>query len=600
MLADLLPSLIDDLISELKPDGTPVESSKALTILHKKQVTFFEELNLSILSAEYLDSPGLFLYLKEFYSSSNRLLNTAMDFEEDIAEDIIKLNTIILYSLRRYETFIHVVSKSDGQNAKILFEIFQILHSEDHLNAETFSLKYILESNLKVSRDDHFLSYDIKRYQDLLKISLTLEKDVYKNYPYSEIIREKCNFLIKKIGKRINEKPEDFHFVIDGKIETLSGSEEVSRDFKKFNDKCKVHYDKEKLNLSDRKAAYSNYIKKWNYYKSNHEIEEGSEVKLNDFHGAIRYLKDDIGSMERLSNLVSEFDTFYTEKISSGDLDKYDLRSFYLAHGYTLNNLLSLAIDSRSDFETIENIYNQILEFQNFSEIDNYFPHRRFCQYLISSLEVTFEQNKEMNQQEIDQFLLCFNRYKDALRICRERSFHPFRLTKNESYLNYTMEVEGGFRNVKVFMASTFSLPINYEIEESEFFQELQSKSINLNSASQFQRFTNKAYDGIKSVAEKVEQSESKYIELLGIFSAVVLFSFGNIQFFTTKDGSDPLTLKESISFSLLFSTSLCLFFFLLWIFRSRSTYNNQFKWAFFILLCLVFIISGLISIGII
>lgn len=76
----------------------------------------------------------------------------------------------------------------------------------------------------------------------------------------------------------------------------------------------------------------------------------------------------------------------------------------------------------------------------------------------------------------------------------------------------------------------------------------------------------------IEKNRRSIENSEKKNIEILSIFSAIVLFSFGEIQMFQRLEGN------EIFKFSLLFAYSLIMFVLVIWLITRDYSVSGKLK----------------------
>ena len=108
--------------------------------------------------------------------------------------------------------------------------------------------------------------------------------------------------------------------------------------------------------------------------------------------------------------------------------------------------------------------------------------------------------------------------------------------------------------SIRLFIPSSFTRPIEYKILSDEIM-EYKSKIVFFRNKLELL----KEKDDIERIKQEIAKSERKYIEILGVFTAVITFLFGTIDFFSTaKKSADIIYPSIAIGLILLlFSSSI-------------------------------------------
>lgn len=565
----------------------------------------YEIINLSIISGEYIDNVEFgdkINEVKSLVSSIQSSIDIPKEEEEALEnvqatedEFIIPENDIettiykeflssfaiplsrslkeITFMLSRYER------KSTLNNSSIiLFDAVSIrdAHSEFKIKEDIISLSRILLQNIKLAEIDRDLSVNKKQLGELLLIKQGLDKSENKS-PYVSILKDKCNYLIRKVLYRFKQdSTTSYLYAFDYQDKELTIDDVKAGCFSYFDNITKKHYSIDNNDFNNHEI---------------HEIHEKIRLSKNlsclNYHHLTKVYKDKNKSSTQVKNLVDNYIEKYNQEISSESISKFDIKSYYIMKNYMYNNRFSILIETDSiKIGDIENFLSEIKQIQLETGIKNYFPYFKICNYLDKIIQNHFN-NKSIDYDEVEKLIDKFeNQLKDAYlnyEWCKDRNFMAFQLTKKECCIIHN-ELQ-----IPIFLGSSFVLPINFEKAELEL-KEFSRKLDKYNTLYEVHSNLKNEKDAILNLKIDIEKSEKKSIEILGIFSAIVLFTSGSVQIFSI----DGITMKEGLTFMLLFSYCLVLFIFLIWLItrdnmKNITTVHKSFFVGLFLISCVSF-----------
>ncbi|WP_407931499.1 hypothetical protein, partial [Ignavibacterium album] len=295
---------------------------------------------------------------------------------------------------------------------------------------------------------------------------------------------------------------------------------------------------------------------------------------------------DDYSNLEQVKNLIREFENLYKDSLRDANND-FDLRAYQTAYNYMLNNQLSLMLNQNNRYEDILNFINKISQVQNETKIKNFFPYLRFSTYLKRSIEEEYRKdtpNLEILRSLTQKFEETLQKAFENFNWCKERHFLAYQAPYEES-LTYFHTKEG--KEIKLFLASSFVLPINYEKVINEI-QELEKEKNKLKTLLDVTENIINQKRELFEIRTRIEQTDRRQIEILSIFAAVVMFVSGSIQIFSKVN-----TPTSAIHFMLIFAYSLSIFVLLIWmITRTSSLKISKVHWFFILCFTLATYIS--------
>ncbi len=552
---------VDDL--NLFNSSTDEEKEASLINIKLKLNNLYHLINLSVLSGEYVNDVNKFI--ESIEKISVHISNLQTNLSEGIDEEQLRrqqlfnstLKEAVVYLCSAYRYLLQAVeNKYDYSNKKSLFNVLK--ESKLGFISSNTGNVYIKKSNnlfyLNVSISMCDLNYSLN--ENLISELIILKQRLY-DLKFSDIISrvliDKCSFLIRKIIYRQNESTEkSYLYSFDFKNIELDLESNNIEFFEKLEAYTLQHYDKSHdLNSVKRKK------KTWEFL--NDEV-----AGYRDFHLCLKHYKDDNENLYQVKNISKEFiNKIDSEYKSESNFNKY---AIIIDKQYFLNNVLSLSIDLNIQESEIFLLFDEILLFQANYNIQNYFPYIKVCQYLIKKIEEMlnveeYEKIDKVNLDKLQEYLVKLKKYKKELyrsyQWCKENNFLTFQLPYEECLNKINIEQN----DVDVFVFSSFLLPTDFHILYTDI-KELSRKIDQLTTTTEVFKTINNDRKAIRRMRDELENSDKRSIEILGIFSAIVLFASGSIQIFEVEG----LAITKAFQFVLLFAYSLILFVFAIWL----------------------------------
>lgn len=356
-------------------------------------------------------------------------------------------------------------------------------------------------------------------------------------------------------------------------------------------------YAKEKiddLNISDimdrlKWTPYEDISKILLFYKKEEhcEIDDISELYVEysnkleknglDYYFLAKYYKD----IEKNPDLLEELFNWYK--------NKYPLKTKNIL--FIWNHLLSLLVNKNKweESDKIEKIYNDLKNRQNWN-IKNYFTYLKYVEYKIKIFYWTLKNdkdlkdNKDINSKKKNLEELC----KEIKKIKKDKidsiyeSWSYFEIDDSDNFLINTSSI---LQDKIDKLYSPNLIKIDEKYNKDTRVERLSSKIEFLESTiMQIENLWHQVSFYKKEIEDKFNDSRNWQIEILAIFSAIVLFVSWSIQLFTRLED-----LQSAIIFTLFFAWSICILVSM--VFRSLSwiKWVNLFIWLGLILLWLSF-----------
>lgn len=267
----------------------------------------------------------------------------------------------------------------------------------------------------------------------------------------------------------------------------------------------------------------------------------------------MKYYQKDGGTLNQINNLLVYFNKLYDrlyKKVLYKDFDRHALNT---TKNYLYNCRLSYKIQqSQYKFEEFVLDMKEIDNLQIETGIRNFYPYRKAVSFLINDISNDFDSNTFYRGEGIiDKIYLLegyIERLEKSIVWCKNQNFYPFQLMFNECSVLYKE------LSIRLFIPSSFTRPIEYKILSDEIM-EYKSKIVFFRNKLELL----KEKDDIERIKQEIAKSERKYIEILGVFTAVITFLFGTIDFFSTaKKSADIIYPSLAIGLILLlFSSSI-------------------------------------------
>jgi hypothetical protein len=494
-------------------------------------------------------------------------------------------------SIREYKSFIHRLSRSLKFNEhSLLFEAVSLNQSfsfnQSNVVLDATKLSRVFLVNIRLATIDHNLSVKKEILNELILTKNELEKTISNSQNlFDKVLIDKCNYLIKKILYRFQEDSKNYLYAFDFEDKELHPDELSISFYKEFDNITQGHYEKANNHSNQRRKWLEDvYVK----------IENKENLNFKDYHVSIKEYKDGTKNLSQVENLNEKFKVLYKAEIDKTTNNQFDKRALHTTCNYMMNNEFSFMLGHNEiEFPIITDKYKEIKNLQLETRIKNYFPCVKYAYYLSNKLD-SFFKNTEVDSSEVKPFI---DKFEGALRDsyenyewCKDKNFLAFQLPSEECKIKYNNEgIDYSF-----FLASSFVLPLNYEKilgELKEFSRKLEKYKtlLEVHENLKAEKST------IKELRENIEKNDRRSIEILGVFSAIVLFTSSSVQIFSIKD----VQFKDALKFMLCFSYSLTLFIFLIWLItreniKSVTTIHRMFFFAlaFVALISLLFTLN--------
>jgi hypothetical protein len=548
---------------------------------------FFLNLNLFILSGEYVDLEITTRLTNHIESALNNLISSADEETEETQDSIMNgfLQPINHAVDGIFEIVRELNRKINGDKRTILLEGGKELKMRSDLFRISHHVRFF-RMNCKVAIIDHSLSIDKKgKHLNNLIISIIELEEFFGGYIFKEILLDKCKFLGAKIYRRINKDEKSYLYTFNLKDKEIASFEDEVPIFRKFVDCYKSHYlgENEKARKANIRAIY--------------EEAKISGYDLQKFHSLIKSYKDDTESIQQINNLINQFETDFKNIEQNLQIIAYDKMAWATCKNYIYNNKLSFFLQSpQFSLADCEASLNQIINIQNDTHINNYFPFLRFLRKINEELSETINGKKNDSIKDdiatMEKYIAVYERYISKLYLsfewCQDNNFQSFALSKDLCLVAYQNNSIG---SINLFAASSFVLPQNYTEISNEIdrikssFEEVKAH------IPLFKRILSEEEE-IRKIRDEVAKKERNQTEILGIFSAVVLFAAGGISIF-----KEAPSIEKAAKFSLIFSYSLSLFIILIWLITRD---NNGFRpsrihyWVIIIFIVVTYIILSI------
>lgn len=518
----------------------------------------FEFLNYSLISGEFVNNNK---YKEDLNELKSFISIIQSDFEltgEDLDKD--EIGNLILDKLAK------PLNRSIIELSMMAkrFERHLSFNGTDELILDALTLKYLhrdvpvddnlklLLLNIKLCELDRNLSVDKDQLRELILIKHEIESETGKFEPKLTIIlRDKCNYLIKKILYRLQQDEQtSYLYAFDYQDKELTSENVPAGCFDDFDQITKKHYS---IDGNNFRASQIEHI--------NEKIRLSKKLTCLEFHHLTKYYKDNNKNDIQVSNLINDFQKQYQENISSQELTLFDAKAFRLIRNYLANNKFSIFKDNHfKDIAQVELELNNVKQIQQETGVYNYFPVLQFAKFIEDRIQKIF--NKKGNIEDYQELSSLIDQLKDVVKLSfinfewsKDKNLKAFQLPYNECI------IRSKDHEIDLFLSSSFVLPINYEkvrIELEDINKKL-SKHIMLLEMHQNMEHEKQIIIELKTNVEKAERNS---IQILGIFSAIIMFTASSIQIFSIKNISPDYAIK----FMLAFGYSLVLFIFLIWL----------------------------------
>ena len=502
-------------------------------------VSIVEEFNRSILKGEYINQDLQSTKLQEI---SNCISSIYSENDDLGVEEVEKKLRTLNWCCETYQNF--------GEE---IFYTFHFTPIASFAWDRRFSYRsYGLDSNPQVKLFEYNLlasvqDFNLSTSDRCLSALLKLKSQVQNIRPADEIrnlILAKVEFLLKKIYYRFKKdskqtNKEELGFLLNGKF--FSGEEINIELFNEFDQLILGHYGLDTSNSYKYKESLAAIAKTL-------VDEDSSELLIRDYHSLVKYFRNVDPSPNEVDRCLSKFKALYHSDYNDSD-KKFNERALDITFNYLLNNYLSAYLNKKVEHKIDQNKIDEILiEINNLQKktgVKNFFPHIKYCNYLLEILQekmqmdVLSKDEVKTCKEYLDQFQTYLEKAEKAVNWCIDYNFMHFQLPYEECFSG------------NIFLKSSFVIPINFYSERHTIFK-LRNKLSLINN----QLKTIEKNAELHKVYSEIKSKEKGYIEILSVFAAIVLFVSGSIQVFSRGD----VTYENALLFIYVFALSISSF----------------------------------------
>lgn len=572
---------------DLIPDGQKEEFQVVLTTeLNKFQRVVHENLNYSLLTGEYISKENFQKSITDLKHEISALLEQVFGIQDIIGVQDITYQIVegLSKSIELYNHFYSDILNRYSINRKdyvlTINSIIDSVYHNEKLLKDTKKFINFFGINILASKFDLFLTQDNIRLIELFSIEKSIKRVTPNGFDtLSSLIVEKCNFIrVKWFLRKQEEAPDETSFMMDGQ-EHLIQKNSHAQIYKEWTEYSSEHYELEN-NWKGRIEDNSRKL---------HNIEL-QDLSFKEIHLRIKYNKDinpDIKELEKISNyLCNKSNNF--DKNQTNFFDEYALN---VMSNYALNNKFSLFVEKNRRLKELQLEYSKVKRKSN-KFLNNFFLEYKFLNSALKTLKY------KLNSQENKDFLQEFGSFiENELKNVYEQ--YEFNHNWSLKRYNYIFQLPFNECKIKVddsktdflFISSSFLLPPSTKKLENQFnFIKTQySQLLNHIESIKILKTDIDKIDNLKQEIEtqkiSIEKNQIKFIEVLGIFTALIAFIFGSISTFEFL--SSP---QEFLLFNIGFALSLIAFVSILVIFiRGKDALNRN--WKFLVALFILFIL---------
>lgn len=511
---------------------------------------FFTLLSKSVLSGEYipvdynkmLDELDSIINLTAHeYSNPNLSQSTTPinNLKNQLYKKYESLDRSFKICLTHYKSLVSLVGEK--LSLSLYDSIFNVFSVDGTLSRKQSTLGGFVECVIPLCKADYMLSYAKGSIKELILLREDLQKERKKyssgiiGFIYQALF-DKASFLLRKM----------LH---------LSGKSEYSLDFKRYSIEASS-IEIESLNIFNRQFDYlhgdpydKSDISSWQLRCHKNEASTADIILL------MKYYQKNGGTEGQIHNLLDQFNKIYDNEYPKDKGYYFDQYSLATVKNYLYNCRFSFRVENKKySYEDLLTDMQEISQIQDTTGIRNFFPFRKAILFLTKDIYTDLKKEVDNDLEErIDEKISKLKEYLEELegkiQWCKNLNYYPFQLSYGECLISYK-ELD-----INIFIPSTFTKPIDYK--------PLLDKLPDIKETIAF--FRNKLdllkeKREIQNIKSEISRSERKYIDILGVFTAVIAFLFGTINFHMNDHNDGISQLKSSLSLGvvlLLFSSSI-------------------------------------------
>ena len=530
LIGEFVSELINEQIQKIK---------ESLDFLADIEIKLSENSNIEKTAEEGFNK------FKEQIQEIQNILNYYFLFSEDIQ--------IILQNPEKDEIFTPSKGKFQSDKDSNILKLFSL--------------------NLSLCFSDFLFTEKQSYYQEIVSIkdnliTLLSNSSIPILTEQIEKMNKKATFLLFKWCKRA--ELSGFSMLKENKIK------EYKDNINNFGDKWKdwVTYIENHHYKEDEKHLFVEKIKE-SYIKI--EDKELKNFTCQDIYSYIKYHKEIDKKIDKLDEIISILD-----KRRFCTTDNYDKNIRTIIYNYARNNRFSLFTETCDNREDLQKEYNKIDNKDN----RNYFLQYKFIDKSIELLNAELSEKNEnitIDQiEEIEKYLKEiepeYETYKTNIEWILEHIYFIYRVSFDECIIDV------------IFIYSSFLLPLDNRKSKDGFekvsdkLRELKSQLPLFRKMAEFNGDVSKVKEELFQFDEKIEKHDTKTIELMGLFSAIIAFVMGSIPTFQYMKNIYDVSI-----FFVAFATSLISFLLVLLLITRKTRINRRF-WYQLILIVIFYI----------
>lgn len=526
-------------------------------------------LSKSILTGEYLIRLNIIPILDELKDVICReyMLNDENSTNNEIQKYYQKISYLLEFNINRYKQFIlDLNNRYEVYSKKFLVNAFSVkdYRENEYPISSYFDLLFnVVELDYLLSREQNSIRKLILAHSRINDLLSSVSNEELKRV--LEVIDQKSLFLLKKL---LIEDSNEFDYMIDFKPQ---------------------HYNVSSGNI----CFFSELDKSFDFYRNKNYREDSYVMTLHNksLNGNLRiremvllmkYYKDfSSTTLIQINNLIEKFDEKYNQLYQLHRSRKYDVYALRVLKNYMYNCRISYKI-SKNNYTYSELV--QDIEYIEKIQIDtgilNFYPYQKSIEFIIKLLKNNKDLSKDSLGRYLDKLDYYIKKYEESIKWCEEQCFMPIQNIYNDSISK--VENFG-----VVFIPSTFCRPINYE-KHRDKLNDYKTHILFLKNELSLRE----EHLEIESIKNEIDKSNLKNIELISIFTAIITFLFGTINFMT--NGSST-TLTQQIYNIISIGLILLLFVSAIAIVTMRREKTHKDYWRhprlyFFIIMTVIFL----------
>ena len=523
--------------------------------------TNFENLNSSQEGLDFSVIKNIdLLSLENILANNKEISDLTRSNIEIFKKRIIQINSIIFDLYIPFVKEVRVILKNQETDIIITsFYKYQITNNNDYVLKIFFLNISLCLIDILFDETQYYFDRIASIKEEILSIESIPKYRFLKNE--IEKIKKKATFLLFKWCKRAEVSGVSLY--IDKGIESYETElKNYGSDWISLVDYINNHYyneKSEKQKISERKLK-----------KSFTDIKDKNpkEFSCREIHLYIKYYKDIDKNLDKLDEII----LFLEEWKEEEEINNEEKNIRTIIYNYARNNRFSLFTETCDDREDLQKQYYKI----NNKDNKNYFLQYKFIDKSIQLLNTELKQTNETTTidqiEEIEKYLEDiepeYKTYKTNIEWILEHIYFIYRVSFDECIID------------DIFIYSSFLLPLDNRKSKDGFekvsdkFRELKSQLPLFRKMAEFNSDVSKVKEELFQFDEKIEKHDTKTIELMGLFSAIIAFVMGSIPTFQYLKNIFDVGI-----FFVVFGTSLISFLLVLLFITGRIKVNKEQKW---------------------